>query len=105
MPELQLRVEADYGTLYDQAGLMVRVDERRWLKAGIEWSDGTAMLSSVLTMDRSDWATAPYGHPASPLWLRVTVETGVLRLQSGRHDAGSDQIESVWRDRLETTRH
>jgi uncharacterized protein len=60
---------------------MVRVDERYWLKAGIEFSDGRAMLSSVLTAGQSDWATAPYEQDASDFRLRVTVALGVLRLQ------------------------
>jgi len=78
----ELRVRGDFKELYDQAGLMVRVDERCWLKAGIEFADGRAMLSSVLTDGRSDWATAPYQHDASDFRLRITVARGVLRLQS-----------------------
>ena len=77
----QLRIRAAYETLYDQAGLMVRVDERRWVKAGIELSDGRAMLSSVLTDGRSDWATSPYDQDARDFWMRATVAAGVLRLQ------------------------
>ncbi|NYD91891.1 DUF1349 domain-containing protein [Sphingomonas melonis] len=77
----QLRIRGAYETLYDQAGIMVRVDERRWVKAGIELSDGAAMLSSVLTDGRSDWATGRYtGNPAD-FWMRATVAKGVLRLQ------------------------
>nr|WP_231748150.1 MULTISPECIES: DUF1349 domain-containing protein [unclassified Gluconobacter] len=56
----QLRIRAEYEKLYDQAGLMIRIDEKHWVKAGIELSDGRAMLSSVLTNGRSDWATASY---------------------------------------------
>jgi regulation of enolase protein 1 (concanavalin A-like superfamily) len=77
----QVRVQASYEMLYDQAGLMVRVDEDRWVKAGIELADGRAMLSSVLTNGRSDWATAPYAHDARDFWMRATVAKGVLRLQ------------------------
>ncbi|WP_315722354.1 MULTISPECIES: DUF1349 domain-containing protein [unclassified Bradyrhizobium] len=78
----ELRVRANFKALYDQAGLMVRVDERCWLKAGIEFSDGRAMLSSVLTAGQSDWATATYVHDASDFRLRVTVAHGVVRLQA-----------------------
>jgi uncharacterized protein len=77
----QLRVEASYEALYDQAGIMVRLDEERWVKAGIELSDGRPMLSSVLTETRSDWATAPFEHDARSFWMRATVREGVLRLQ------------------------
>ena len=77
----QLRIRAQYEALYDQAGIMVRIDERRWIKAGIEWSDGRAMLGSVLTEGRSDWATSPYEHDAQDFWMRATVANGVIRLQ------------------------
>lgn len=77
----QLRVQGGYEALYDQAGIMVRLDEQRWVKAGIELCDGRAMLGSVLTDGSSDWATAPFEHDARDLWLRATVKQGVLRLQ------------------------
>ena len=77
----QLRVQARYEELYDQAGMMVRLDEKNWVKAGIERSDGKAMLSSVLTIDQSDWATGAYGGNPADFWMRVTVRDGVLRLQ------------------------
>jgi uncharacterized protein len=78
----ELRVRGNFQALYDQAGIMVRVDANRWLKAGIEFADGRAMLSSVLTDGRSDWATAPYEHDARDFRLRVTVAHGVLRVQA-----------------------
>lgn len=77
-----LRIRARYESLYDQAGIMVRVDESNWLKAGIELSDGAACIGSVLTVQQSDWATAPYQGDPSDIYLRVTVVDGVLRLQT-----------------------
>lgn len=77
----QFRIRGAYQALYDQAGIMVRIDERRWIKAGIELSDGRAMLASVLTNGRSDWSTAPYEGNADDFWMRVTVEKGVIRVQ------------------------
>ena len=40
----QLRFRADYTHLYDQAGLMVRVDALTWMKAGIEYTGGRPSL-------------------------------------------------------------
>ena len=77
----ELRVQGDFHDLYDQAGIMVRIDAHHWVKAGIEFSDGRAMLASVLTDRRSDWATAPYDQDAGDFWVRATVANGVLRLQ------------------------
>jgi regulation of enolase protein 1 (concanavalin A-like superfamily) len=77
----QLRIQAQYDALYDQAGIMVRIDERRWVKAGIEKSDGQCLLSSVLTLEHSDWATGGFDGDPSDFWMRATVSNGVLRLQ------------------------
>jgi hypothetical protein len=77
-----LRVRARYENLYDQAGIMVRLDQETWLKGGIELSDGEALLGSVLTLGRSDWATGPLRGNASDVWIKVTVDRGVLRLQA-----------------------
>ncbi len=77
-----LRIRAGYKSLYDQAGMMILIDETRWVKAGIELSDGAAQLSSVLTLGRSDWATGLFQGDAADFWIRATVDRGVLRLQA-----------------------
>ena len=78
---MQVRIRANYDALYDQAGIMIRLDERIWLKAGIEKSDGRCQLSSVLTVDRSDWATGAYSGDPADFWMRATVSCGVIRVQ------------------------
>ena len=55
--EVSFRVAFD--TLYDQAGVMVRVDPGTWIKAGIEMTDGVPHLGAVVTHGRSDWSLAP----------------------------------------------
>jgi regulation of enolase protein 1 (concanavalin A-like superfamily) len=77
----QLRVRAKYEALYDQAGIMIRIDDRQWVKAGLENSDGENRLSSVLTIGQSDWAPGAYNHDPFSFWIRATVSGGALRLQ------------------------
>src|SRR3954454_2994104 len=77
----ELRVRARYEALYDQAGIMVRIDEAHWIKAGVEMSDGMVLLSSVLTAGKSDWAMGIYPDDPTDFRVRVTVAEGVLRLQ------------------------
>jgi uncharacterized protein len=77
-----LRVRGRYESLYDQAGLMVLVDAENWVKTGIEWSDDAALLGSVLTVGRSDWAVGAFVGDPSDFWIRVTVDGGVLRIQA-----------------------
>lgn len=77
----QVHVTGSFTALYDQAGIMVRVDEENWIKCGVEFSDGQLWLSTVLTVDHSDWTVSIA--PAMPdgFWLRVTVSEGVIRVQ------------------------
>lgn len=77
----QVRVRGAFTHLYDQAGLMVRIDERHWIKAGIEFSDEQPMLSTVLTGELSDWAVTQAPPLPDGFWLRITVDRGVIRVQ------------------------
>lgn len=49
--------DGQYEELYDQAGIMMRIDADNWIKAGIEFSDGATNFSTVVTRDgMSDWS-------------------------------------------------
>ena len=79
----EVLVEANYEALYDQAGLMLRVDEKNWLKTGIEYTDGAMHYSTVVTReDFSDWS--PQVLPASAakgIRVRLTRHAEALRVQ------------------------
>ncbi|MBA1294184.1 DUF1349 domain-containing protein [Pseudomonas lurida] len=77
----QIRIKADFRDLYDQAGIMLRLNQETWLKAGIEINDGRPMISSVLTLGLSDWAPSCFLGNPNDFWLRLTVSKGSLRLQ------------------------
>src|SRR5512142_647926 len=44
-----VRVDGQYKDLYDQAGLMLRVNEENWIKTGIEFFDNHQHASAVVT--------------------------------------------------------
>jgi uncharacterized protein len=64
-------VRGAYRERYDQAGLMVRLDDRVWLKCGVEFVDGRQYASAVVTREQSDWSVAPLPGDSRSLWLRV----------------------------------
>jgi regulation of enolase protein 1 (concanavalin A-like superfamily) len=67
----RVKVVGAYRDLYDQAGLMLRLDDANWLKCGIELYEGRQHVSAVVTRDYSDWAVAlPASQPAA-LWVRL----------------------------------
>jgi uncharacterized protein len=79
-------VEGEFSALYDQAGLMVRESDERWVKAGAEYNDGALCFSTVLTDSRSDWSLGSRA-PGNRFRLRVTVAAGVLKVQCSTDDA------------------
>lgn len=80
---LEVSFSADYRALYDQAGAMVRVDDDNWLKCGIEFTDGAAHFSVVVTRDdQSDWSVRPFPLPSgNAVSLRVSRHAEALRVQ------------------------
>jgi hypothetical protein len=72
---VEATVVADLTHLYDQAGLLVRVDEETWVKAGLEFTDGAVHLSTVVTRSTSDWSAAPV-----PGWAGREVTVRASRL-------------------------
>jgi len=61
-----------YETLYDQAGLMLRVDAQHWIKCGIELTDGAMHLSVVVTNGRSDWSAQRLARTEEPVGFRLS---------------------------------
>ena len=80
----------EYRELYDQAGLMVRIDERNWLKAGIEFVGSRQMLSVVVTREYSDWSTAPVPVEAEWLRLRLSRHASAIRVEWAGDEPGAE---------------
>lgn len=64
----------DYTEQFDQAGVFLRVDERTWIKAGVEFSDGAPQLGAVVTRGFSDWSVSPV-----PEWVGRVVTVRASR--------------------------
>ncbi|MEV4622281.1 DUF1349 domain-containing protein [Asanoa sp. NPDC049573] len=65
-------VSAEHTTLFDQAGMMVRADERNWLKSGLEVTSGAVQVSTVFTRGFSDLSIAPVTPSTGEVAMRVT---------------------------------
>ncbi len=87
---VELQFSGNYQELYDQAGLMLRIDERNWIKAGIEFVAGRQMLSVVVTRDFSDWSTALAPHGVEWMGLRVSKYASAVRVEWAAAEPQSD---------------
>jgi regulation of enolase protein 1 (concanavalin A-like superfamily) len=78
---VEVKVSGEYRELYDQAGIMVRLDEANWLKCGIEYVNGVQQVSAVLTRDYSDWSVVPMPQNPDSIWLHVTRRGTAVEVQ------------------------
>ncbi|MGL5939390.1 MAG: DUF1349 domain-containing protein [Waterburya sp.] len=67
----EVKVSGQYQDLYDQAGLMVRLNEANWLKCGIELVEGIQQVSAVVTRDYSDWSIVPMLNNPVAIWIKI----------------------------------
>lgn len=69
---LEVKFSGSYNSLYDHAGLMIRLDAENWLKTGIEYVNEVQHVSAVVTRDFSDWSVVRLANNVPALWLRLT---------------------------------
>lgn len=81
---MEVVFDADFTAQFDQAGLFVRVDDERWMKAGVENADGVLGVGAVVTDAMSDWSVG-----AVPEWagrrlrVRVSRASDALTVRAG----------------------
>ena len=86
----EVRVEGRYEALYDQAGLMIRLSESHWIKAGIEYTDGVMYFSTVVTNNASDWSLIKIP-AAEKVRIRLTRHREAIRVQY------LDVTDNIWK--------
>ncbi len=68
---VEVSIQGDYQTRYDQMGLMLRLDEANWIKFGVEFVDEKINVSAVVTRNKSDWSILPLDHRPKQIWLKA----------------------------------
>ncbi len=77
----KVKVTGHYKDLYDQAGLMVRLDEKNWIKTGIEYVKGVQNVSAVVTREVSDWSVVPRQDSPPAVWLTLLRKGDYVEIQ------------------------
>ena len=79
--EIEAEFRGRFQTLYDQAGVMVRLDETTWVKTGIEFVNGIHHVSAVVTRDFSDWSVVPFYSYPGFLRLKLKREGSAVTIE------------------------
>ncbi len=100
----EVTLHSAFECLYDQLGLMVRGDDECWLKTGLEYSDGAAQMSTVLTRGFSDWSMCPVAasEVARGVSIRLTRHGEALRVQQRGADGEWKMVRLGYLDLPET---
>lgn len=71
--EVMVKVSGDLSTMYDKAGLMVRLDEENWILTGMEYFNDRINHSTCVTRDFTDWSLTPLPRNAETMgvWFRL----------------------------------
>ncbi|UOG77099.1 DUF1349 domain-containing protein [Hymenobacter tibetensis] len=77
----KVKVVGQYRELYDQAGLMIRLDEKNWIKTGIEYVKGVQNVSAVVTREVSDWSVVPRQDSPKAMWLTLLRKGDYVEIQ------------------------
>ncbi|MBE9598021.1 DUF1349 domain-containing protein [Pedobacter sp. MC2016-24] len=69
--EAKVKITGNYKARFDQMGLMLRVDQENYIKAGIEFVDGKYNLSTVVTHKTSDWSVIALDKTPDFVWIKA----------------------------------
>jgi len=69
--EAKVKLTGDYKVRFDQMGLMIRIDQKNYIKTGVEFVDGKFNISTVVTNQKSDWSVSPLDKVPPFVWIKA----------------------------------
>lgn len=94
--EVKVKITGDYKNRFDQAGLMLRIDEQNYIKAGIEFVDGVYNLSTVVTHTTSDWSVIALEKPVPFIWIKAVRRLDAVEVFYSFDDKTYTMMRNAW---------
>lgn len=69
--EVSVKISAGFKARYDHLGLMLRIDQKHWIKTGMEFVDGKYNFSTVITNEFSSWNVIVLHGTPDFLWVKA----------------------------------
>ena len=94
--EVKVKISGDYIARFDQAGLMLRIDHKNYIKAGIEFVDGKYNLSAVVTHNTSDWSVITLEKPIPYVWIKAVRRLDAVEIFYSFDDKEYTMMRNAW---------
>lgn len=94
--EVKVKITGDYKNRFDQAGLMLRIDEQNYIKAGIEFVDEVYNLSTVVTHKTSDWSVIALEKPVPFIWIKAVRRLDAVEVFYSFDDKTYTMMRNAW---------
>lgn len=94
--EVKVKVSADYQARFDQAGIMLRIDEENYIKSGIEFVDGKFNLSTVVTHHTSDWSVITLDKSVPYIWIKAVRRLDAVEIFYSFDDKDYVMMRNAW---------
>lgn len=94
--EVKVKISGDYKVRFDQSGLMLRIDHKNYIKAGIEFVDGKYNLSTVVTHKTSDWSVITLEKPVQYVWIKAVRRLDAVEVFYSFDDKEYVMMRNAW---------
>ncbi len=94
--EVKVKISGEYKVRFDQAGLMLRIDEENYIKTGIEYVDGKYNLSAVVTHKTSDWSVITLDKPVDYIWIKAVRRLDAVEIFYSFDDKEYVMMRNCW---------
>lgn len=94
--EAKVKITGDYQARFDQAGIMIRIDHKNYIKAGIEFVDGKYNLSTVVTHNTSDWSVITLEKAVPYIWIKAVRRLDAVEIFYSFDDKNYTLMRNAW---------
>ena len=94
--EVKVKITGDYKTRYDHMGIMLRVNEKTWIKTGLEYVNEKITISTVVTNERSDWSVIELNYIPKSMWIKAIRRLDSVELSYSFDDKVYTTMRQTW---------
>jgi regulation of enolase protein 1 (concanavalin A-like superfamily) len=94
--EVKVKITGEYKSRYDHMGIMLRINEKTWIKTGLEYVNEKINISTVVTNERSDWSVIELNYNPKSIWIKAIRRLDSVELYYSFDDKVYTMMRQSW---------